>query len=104
CLGTLVLIGGFLLVVSMLGRNNDRTTSTPPTAVSSDIRPQAGRVIPKSEQAFIDVIESFQRQYEDAPNELKKSALRTKRAHAIATVLSRFGPPRRWVGTIGDLG
>jgi hypothetical protein len=104
CLSVLLIIGFLVLVVSLVGRSNDQTSRTSSTVVSSGTQPPVSEVIPKGEEAFIEVVQSFERQYEAAPNDLKKSARRTERARAIATILSRFGPPRRWIGTIDDIG
>jgi hypothetical protein len=59
-------------------------------------------VLPQSQLSFIDAVESFYSPYNDAPNELKKSALRTHRKDAIKNILSN----RRineWVGTLTDM-
>jgi len=104
CLSILVIIGGVVVVASMIGRSNDQTSQTSSTVVSSGTQPAVSEVIPRAEEAFIDAVQSFERQYEAAPNDLKKSALRTERAHAIASILSRYGSPHRWIGTITDVG
>lgn len=55
--------------------------------------------VPRSQADFVKVVESFYQPFKDAPNELKKSALRDERRKAIEKVL----PDRvskDWIGTL----
>ncbi len=58
--------------------------------------------LPADQEAFIKSVEGFYDIYDDAPNELKKSALRVQRRDAIQGIV---GSRRvaNWVGTIADM-
>ena len=56
--------------------------------------------VPPQQQAFTDVVIPFIDKYEAAPNELKKSALRSDRKTAIANVFSGSLEFTDWIGTI----
>ena len=58
--------------------------------------------LPGDQTQFINIVESFYQPYKEAPNELKKSALRTDRK----TALEKFTPNRtvnNWIGRIKEM-
>jgi len=59
-------------------------------------------VLPQSQLSFIEVVESFYEPYDDAPNELKKSALRTQRKNSIGSILGNRRASE-WIGTLKDM-
>ena len=62
----------------------------------------ANLAIPQDQQAFINIIIPSVKQYTDAPNELKKSAVRANRKEAIQKALTSF-EVKNWVGKIKRL-
>jgi len=52
---------------------------------------------PKVEQDFIAIIQESKKEYQDAPNELKKSAIRTKRGKLIANALGNNRKFDDWI-------
>jgi len=56
--------------------------------------------IPPQQKAFTDAVAPFIDKYEAAPNELKKSALRSDRKTAIASVFTDSLEFTDWIGTI----
>jgi len=61
---------------------------------------RAGPLLPSREKAFINAVSPFINKYHSAQNELKKSALRRKRANAINFVLNEKLVIRNWIGTL----
>lgn len=61
---------------------------------------EALKVEKSQQQEFIDSIQSFIREYRSAPNELKKSAIRTKRKNAIKAVLKGNLKVHNWIGEL----
>ena len=55
---------------------------------------------PTEQQEFISTIEQFSKEYESADNELKKSAIRTKRGEAFKSVLKNSRNFSNWVGIV----
>ncbi|MDD2366475.1 MAG: hypothetical protein PHN84_09955 [Desulfuromonadaceae bacterium] len=58
--------------------------------------------MPPSEVAFIELIEKMSKEYKAAPNELKKSIIRTERSKLLASTL-KSKSVNGWVGTILDM-
>lgn len=54
-------------------------------------------------EAFIEAVESMEDPYDEAPNELKKSAIRTKRGQLIKKALSESRNFKDWWGTLVDM-
>ena len=59
--------------------------------------------IPPEQQSFVKLIESYYDSYKQAPNELKKSALRADRKTAIQGALGNV-TVQDWVGTLRNMG
>ena len=59
--------------------------------------------LPPTEIAFINTVEQMKSKYESAPNELKKSAIRTERAKLIATALNNSKKVDGWIGVISKM-
>lgn len=55
---------------------------------------------PTEQQRFISTIEKFSKEYESAENELKKSAIRTKRGEEFKSVLKNTRNFTNWVGIV----
>ncbi|VDH04083.1 hypothetical protein [Bergeyella zoohelcum] len=60
-------------------------------------------VYPEIQQKFIKVIEDMEKEYEDAPNELKKSAVRAKRGKFIKEVLGNTRSFNNWIVKVRSL-
>lgn len=60
--------------------------------------------MPKQQQSLIEVVNTHKDLYDDAPNELKKSSIRMKRAKAIKKALNGKRNFVKWVGTIDGMG
>lgn len=72
-----------------------------PQEVAVPVEPQIN--IPSNQKAFVDVVESVKSEYDSAPNELKKSAVRTKRGKLIQKALNNSRNISGWVGIIADM-
>jgi len=59
--------------------------------------------VPSQQSAFVNAIEPFISQYDAAPNELKKSALRTDRAAQIKAALGENTKVSNWVGILTEM-
>lgn len=59
-------------------------------------------ILPASQVKFIEKVEFFYSLYREAPNELKKSALRTQRKQVISNLLSNR-KVSGWIGTLEDM-
>jgi hypothetical protein len=66
--------------------------------VPTPIEPQI--IIPEKQQKFTEAINSAKSEYIAAPNELKKSAVRTKRGRLIQNILAGSRRIVNWVGKI----
>ncbi|GAB1347583.1 hypothetical protein MASR1M29_23850 [Cloacibacterium normanense] len=55
---------------------------------------------PAEQQEFISTIQQFSKEYENADNELKKSAIRTKRGEAFKSILKNSRSFNNWVGIV----
>jgi len=94
---------GLCVLAAMLGKTDSPPSTTgggqsAPDAVPVSA-PTAEIVLPVEQQQFVGVVVPFVKQYEAAPNELKKSALRSERRKALASALQTF-EFTDWVGTI----
>ena len=59
--------------------------------------------LPDKETAFIQAIQSVKAEYDAAPNELRKSAVRTKRGKLIQKALGGSRNVSDWVGVLSDM-
>ena len=59
--------------------------------------------LPSDEETFVSTIKSSQVPYKDAPNELKKSALRSGRASSIRTALNGKRKFTNWIGKLESM-
>jgi hypothetical protein len=64
----------------------------------------AGAETKPFQQGFIDVVKDYAAQYEQAPNELKKSALVKKRLEAISKLPGKSNKVDGWYGTVEKMG
>lgn len=75
-----------------------------PVKDEKPIEPEKPKIVlPQSQLSFIQTVESFYEPYVNAPNELKKSALRTQRKNSIRNIL-RSLQVSEWIGTLKDMG
>lgn len=58
---------------------------------------------PQMQQNFLKVINDYKKMYEDAPNELKKSALRTERGIKLKEILNNSRKFDSWFGTVTEM-
>jgi hypothetical protein len=87
-------IAGSVVSLLVVGAALFRMGAFPGTSNASDHVP-----IPADQAAFVSTVESFYQPYRAAPNELKKSALRTERRNALEKAL----PSTQVVGWVGTL-
>ena len=101
----------WVLVIGVLyaiGKNSNQESSSTsvqriPTE-TSETQPQRQSIpLPKKQIAFIAAIQSVKGEYEAAPNELKKSAVRTKRGKLIQQALGNSRNISDWVGILTDM-
>jgi hypothetical protein len=59
--------------------------------------------IPDRQQEFLNLISEFSEEYSSAPNDLKKSAVRTKRANSLKELFSKSLSVTNWVGNINEM-
>lgn len=86
-------------VSTTTGGNNQATTSGGNTQQTTASNTQ----IPADQQSFVKLVESYYDSYRQAPNELKKSALRAERKTAIQGALGKL-TIQGWVGTLREMG
>jgi hypothetical protein len=60
--------------------------------------------LPQFQKEFIATVSDYGKQYQDAPNELKKSALVKKRLTAFASMKGDLKKVTGWYGVIKDMG
>ena len=58
---------------------------------------------PVNQQRFLKVIDDYRAKYDDAPNELKKSSVRTERGNKIKEALGNTHDFSNWVGVIEQM-
>ena len=99
-IGAIFVVGGILLLSNTSREGHASTGST--KRQTTPVPAPAATGMPAAEVAFVTSVQSYVDQYEAAPNELVKTALRTERR----TRLSQLLPERQvssWVGTLKDL-
>jgi hypothetical protein len=101
----LILIGIWMLFATIF-----RTCGTfPPTSsnVYNSEPPQAEEMvqpqIPQKQLDFTRIVELVQAEYAVAPNELKKSAIRTKRKNLLRSFFNENYTVKNWVGTLAGM-
>lgn len=83
---------------------NQQTTQTQTQEKQVSNEPKEQEIkIPENQKAFVEAVESVQSEYDQAPNELKKSAIRTKRGKLIKFALNNHRDISGWVGSISDM-
>ncbi len=58
---------------------------------------------PKTQQDFLNVLEQTEKEYKEQPNELKKSAVKTKRGNLIKNALGNTRNFTEWIGIIRNM-
>lgn len=101
-------IYGVVMVVSLLGVGiyapDQATNSISATTNKQVAYEQLYSAMPGSEKSFIVIVNKYIPLYKQAPNELKKSALVTKRFNEIKNLMNRSPEFSDWIGTIADMG
>jgi hypothetical protein len=107
-----------VVVLGAIGRNMDKSgargaaSDKSSTVVAASQRGNApapaapakvATALPSDQQAFASAVEGFYGPYDDAPNELKKSALRVQRKSAIEQSLPEL-TVSNWIGTLDEMG
>lgn len=94
---------GFLIIIAigflgnLLPKKNNSGSTTDPENTAQNVQVSA------EQQNFVKIVESYYSLYKQAPNELKKSALRAERKTAIQGALGTM-TVQDWVGTLRDMG
>jgi hypothetical protein len=60
--------------------------------------------LPPAQSAFVETIANFGKQYKEAPNQLKKSALVSKRTEALSKIKGGLRNVSGWYGVIKSMG
>jgi hypothetical protein len=79
-------------------KKDSSSAAVPSQQLAQPASPQA----PADEISFISAIESFKSLYEQAPNEFKKSSVRTQRAQRIAEIVASL-EINGWIGTVSSM-
>lgn len=58
---------------------------------------------PAPQQNFLQIIDEYKEKYNDAPNELKKSAVRTERGNKIKSALGNTHNFTNWIGVVKEM-
>lgn len=58
---------------------------------------------PKTQQDFLNVLEQTEKEYKEQPNELKKSAVKTKRGNLIKNALGNTRNFNEWIGIVRNM-
>jgi len=107
---------GFFLLVVISGNDDSSTENTNIKSTTnnnkmvSEKSKSQNQNLPSDQTSFISIIEKFSKEYKKAGNDMKKSAVRTKRGQAIGEWAS--GGPNfigivfceNWVGKISSIG
>ncbi len=92
-IGVIILV---LIIIGVASQDNKGTKTSKSKEVQS-------LNIPETQKAFIQAVTSLISEYNAAPNELKKSAVRQKRKKAIKQALNSNYKIVNWVGTLKDM-
>jgi hypothetical protein len=97
----LIALGIIGAIISGSGSNSGSgSSSSPPTQSST---PQVTVSLPQDEKAFCDAVSDFISQYNAAPNDLKKSAVRVARKQKLQQLLTTLQFDG-WIGELTDMG
>lgn len=88
-------------VIANLG--SKKSDNVPTRSGGNNVQTAPNIQIPQDQQNFVKIVESYYASYKQAPNELKKSALRAERKTAIQAALRNLAV-QDWVGTLRDMG
>ena len=97
---------GCIVVLRMIGcmvSGGGHSSSSESSANTTPSSQQASITLPQDQKAFSDAVTSFIGQYNAAPNELKKSAVRVARKQKLQEVISSLQFDG-WVGELTDMG
>jgi hypothetical protein len=64
---------------------------------------QSNIAVPADQKSFVGIFQSHKNEYSSAPNELKKSLVRSKRADAFKTFFNGSLSVQNWIGRLGDV-
>ncbi|WP_310559472.1 hypothetical protein [Flavobacterium sp.] len=67
------------------------------------IRDNPSLAFPKTQQDFLSVLQSTENEYKEQPNELKKSAVKTKRGNLIKNALGNTRNFVEWIGIVRNM-
>ena len=104
-LGSVFLITAFTVIGTGTGESEEgqSASNASDSKEKSAAKKKADVPVPADQAAFGEAVTQFYKPYRDAPNELKKSVLRTKRKGEIQSVLGTSAEFTDWVATIADL-
>ena len=88
--------------VERSSRSDASSEVASPSSVKTVTSEDAEISVPTAQRHLIDTIEYFRVQYERAPNEFQKSAVRRERSSAIQTLLANCSV-RGWVGILDSM-
>lgn len=90
-----------------LDRENERLakeeTKNEIDSDSEVIEKEIQNPLPQPQQSFVTIIEQARNEYKDAPNELKKSVVRTKRGNLIKETLGNNRNFDNWIGIVKEM-
>ena len=92
-----------LVIISMIPKAPEQPNASPQQSAISEIKPQISYQIPPGQSNLISTVNDFVSPYRNAPNELKKSALRTQRGNSLGEALGNSRQATDWVGTIKSM-
>jgi RNA polymerase subunit RPABC4/transcription elongation factor Spt4 len=105
--------GGFavLIVVNVIFKEDDKgptelrdANASVEKSVTDTPKPSAAPLnTPKSQSAFVDIVEGYSSQFPAAKNELQESAMRDERRSSILSTLGSDLSVDNWIGTITSL-
>ena len=70
---------------------------------SSSNSQQSNIAVPANQKSFVGIFQSYKNEYSSAPNELKKSLIRSKRADAFRTFFNGNLSIQNWIGRLGEV-
>ena len=104
CGGAIIILFVIGVITTMCTQINNSRTSSPSSVYTVDnnqtTTTKVSISIPEEQIAFTQAIQSIKPEYAAAPNELKKSAIRTKRGNLIKSALNESLKVTNWVGKL----
>ena len=97
------IIGGMVLLLLVVGPKERKAPSGSSWTDAATALAAQNASGPAEQQALVEAVESMKTAYGDAPNELKKSALRKERANKIRAALQGKREFKGWVGTLKSM-